>query len=88
MTAEQFAAREQAVLDSGSKVSLDLLVNNAGIGLKEGLWNDNTASAEQIRDALLLAKDEDWANEFAVNASSERREDKRRVSRGSRVYRQ
>ncbi|CCL98363.1 uncharacterized protein FIBRA_00358 [Fibroporia radiculosa] len=50
-------------------VKLDMLVNNAGVGLAEGTWGAE-ATLEEIRDALLTARDVDWAQEFAVNAGS------------------
>ncbi|EMD32082.1 hypothetical protein CERSUDRAFT_162148 [Gelatoporia subvermispora B] len=51
-------------------VRLDLLVNNAGIFANEGLWDDATATVEQIRDALLQASDVDWARVFATNVGA------------------
>ncbi|OCH91781.1 NAD(P)-binding protein [Obba rivulosa] len=52
------------------EVQLDLLVNNAGVFANEGLWEDATATAEQIRDALLQASDTDWARVFATNVAA------------------
>ncbi|KAI0329182.1 NAD(P)-binding protein [Cubamyces sp. BRFM 1775] len=51
------------------EVKLDVLVNNAGMGAREGDWVDG-ASVEEIKDALLQAPDEAWAKVFAVNVSS------------------
>ena len=50
-------------------VKLDLLFNNAGMKAAEGFWAPS-ASGEQIRVALLQARDEDWAKVFAVNVGS------------------
>jgi len=50
--------------------SLDLLVNNAGISIAEGTWEEGKASPEGIRDALLQASDKDWSQAFAVNTAA------------------
>ncbi|KZV74363.1 NAD(P)-binding protein [Peniophora sp. CONT] len=50
-------------------ISLDVLVNNAGIFSKDGAW-DKDASAEAVSAALLQADDEHWSQVFAVNVAS------------------
>jgi len=52
------------------EVSLDVLVNNAGTAKWEGMWDENTASAEEVKQALLKLDDDDWATEFAINSAS------------------
>ncbi|KAI9068061.1 NAD(P)-binding protein [Trametes sanguinea] len=64
---EAFVGSERSLQVDDAK--LDLLVNNAGMGAQEGDWSDD-ASAEDIRDALLQARDKDWASVFAVNVAS------------------
>ncbi|VDB94299.1 unnamed protein product [Peniophora sp. CBMAI 1063] len=50
-------------------LSLDVLVNNAGIFSNDGTW-DKDASPEAISAALLQAEDKDWAQVFSVNVAS------------------
>ncbi|TFK53937.1 NAD(P)-binding protein [Heliocybe sulcata] len=68
--AEAFMNADKESKAGETEVSLDILVNNAGIMVKEGWWDDRSASAEEVRDALLKVEDEEWTREFAVNASS------------------
>lgn len=50
-------------------VSLDLLVNNAGIFVNEGTWTQG-ASPEEIQAALLKAPQSNWDQAFAVNVAA------------------
>ncbi|KAL7281247.1 NAD(P)-binding protein [Trametes coccinea BRFM310] len=65
--ADAFVGSERSLQVDDAK--LDILINNAGIMAQEGDWSDG-ASVEEIKAALLQARDEDWASVFAVNVAS------------------
>ncbi|KAI0645447.1 hypothetical protein C8Q79DRAFT_1010408 [Trametes meyenii] len=67
--AEAFAVSEHRAGVDTSQVKLDILVNNAGMGVPEGDWSDGT-NVEEVKEALLQTRDEDWAKIFAVNVAS------------------
>ncbi|KDQ53624.1 hypothetical protein JAAARDRAFT_39309 [Jaapia argillacea MUCL 33604] len=62
--------REKSGVKDGEKVGLDILVCNAGVAILEGAWDHFKASPEEVKNALLKLDDEDWATEFAINASA------------------
>ncbi|KAI0028871.1 hypothetical protein K488DRAFT_73422 [Vararia minispora EC-137] len=69
--AKAFEEAEHARLGGGegTRVVLDVLVNNAGISRGDGFWEAG-ACAEAVSAALLQASDEDWAQTFAINVSA------------------
>ncbi|TFK53933.1 NAD(P)-binding protein [Heliocybe sulcata] len=68
--AETFTKLEKQAGVKEGEIGLDILVNNAGVMKLEGMWDENAASVEEVKDALLKLDDGDWAHELAINVAS------------------
>lgn len=65
---EQFVSKEK---ETGvENVSLDLLVNNAGIMPSEGMWDTQSETPEAVAAALLALDEEQWGKVFNINTSA------------------